>query len=81
MISYKNECKDLLKRKAKIYIVDFDGDKFCVFTRTVVGIFGDKNGRDSYWGVKFNEPMPNNCTGAIYSNIHLDKADAEVESK
>ncbi len=83
MTAYKEECKKLLKSKAKVYIVDYNKDsgKYEVFERIVVGVFCSKNGRNNVWGVNFDKPIPGECYGATYNSLYFSKTEAIKKNK
>lgn len=72
MIYNKEICQELTRRKATIAVQDGvkeDGTPNIV-KRIVTKAFGSRSGRgDSYWGVQFNEPIENGCTGVCFKFI------------
>jgi len=71
MIYWKEETARLAKEKAFIVLVDYyDEAGVPVFAvRKVVKAVGMKSGKNSYWGVQFEQPLYDGCTIVAYSYV------------
>ena len=71
MIYWKGECKVLELERANIIVVDhYDERGIPVFVnREVSNAIGMKNGRNSYWGVEFEEELSDGCNAVAYSFV------------
>lgn len=63
---YKQEAIRLAKEKATVRVREEDGR---IVTRKAVGTFASRAGKASYWGVNFNKPLSDGCTGATINML------------
>lgn len=69
MVNYKDECQELARCHAEIVVVDsYDERGIPLFAiRTITKAIGMKSGRNSYWGVAFDEPLSDGSDAVAYS--------------
>jgi hypothetical protein len=65
MIWYKEKCKKLVNEQATVKVTIGTN----VYERKAVKTFASRAGRSSYWGVVFDKPTPDGCTGAVFSEL------------
>lgn len=83
MIYWKGECKVLELERASIIVVDhYDERGIPVFvTREVSNAIGMKSGRNSYWGVEFEEELSDGCNAVAYSFVLAYSTDDKTEGR
>lgn len=72
-IFYKTQSQELANRKAKVLVRDVDpntGEPVRVL-RQVISAYGQKSGKNSYWGVNLDKPLADGSTGVSISFIEL----------
>ena len=83
MIYWKEECRVLATERAEIVVVDsYDERGVPVFAvRQVTKAVGTRSGRNSYWGVHFDEPLSDGCTAVGFSFVLAYSTDKRTEDK
>ena len=83
MIYWRDECKELAQEKADIIVVDsYDERRVPVFAvRQVTKAVGTRSGKNSYWGVHFEEPLSDGCTAVGFSFVLAYSNDKKTEDK
>ncbi|MDY6192101.1 MAG: hypothetical protein SPI29_03470 [Bacteroides uniformis] len=83
MIYWKEECRVLATEHAEIVVVDsYDERGVPVFAvRQVTKAVGTRSGRNSYWGVHFDEPLSDGCTAVGFSFVLAYSTDKRTEDK
>lgn len=83
MIYWKEECRVLATERAEIVVVDsYDERGVPVFAvRQVTKAIGTRSGRNSYWGVHFDEPLSDGCTAVGFSFVLAYSTDKRTEDK
>ena len=83
MIYWKEESKILELECASIIVVDhYDERGIPVFvTREVSNAIGTKSGRNSYWGVEFEEELSDGCNAVAYTYVLAYSTDDKTEGK
>lgn len=71
MVNYKDECQELARCHAEIVVVDsYDDRGIPLFAiRTITKAIGMKSGRNSYWGVAFDEPLSDGSDAVAYGFV------------
>lgn len=83
MIYWKDECNSLATECAEIIVVDnYDECGVPVFAvRQVTKAIGTRSGKNSYWGVHFDEPLSDGCTAVGFSFVLAYSTDRKTEDK
>lgn len=83
MIYWKAECKILKMERASIVVVDhYDERGIPVFvTREVSNAIGMKSGRNSYWGVEFEEELSDGSNAVAYTYVLAYSTDDKTEGE
>lgn len=83
MIYWKGECKILELEQASIIVVDhYDERGIPVFvTREVSNAIGMKSGKNSYWGVEFEEELSDGSNAVAYTYVLAYSTDDKTEGK
>ena len=74
MIYWKEECRVLATERAEIVVVDS-------YDERGVPVFAVRRGRNSYWGVHFDEPLSDGCTAVGFSFVLAYSTDKRTEDK
>ena len=83
MIYWKDECKSLATEHAEIIIVDsYDEHGVPVFAvRQVTKAIGTRSGKNSYWGVHFDEPLSDGCTAVGFPFVLAYSTERRTDDK
>lgn len=83
MIYWENECRKLAAEHAEVIVVDhYDAGGLPAFAvRQVTKSVGTRSGKNSYWGVHFDEPLSDGCTVVGFPFVLAYSTDWRTEDK